>query len=71
MFPADLCHEEWMKTVKPSLAYDETKDFIRARANHSGDSQDKGELGGGRSVHAQKQRAENSDTRTGRAGNSG
>ena len=27
MFPADLCHEELMKTIKPSLAFDENKDF--------------------------------------------
>lgn len=27
MLPADLCHEQWMKTIKPSLAYDENKDF--------------------------------------------
>ena len=27
MLPADLCHEELLKTIKPSLAYDESKDF--------------------------------------------
>ena len=27
MLPADLCHEELMKTIKPTLAYDENKDF--------------------------------------------
>ena len=27
MYPADLCHEEWMKTVKPALAFDENKDY--------------------------------------------
>lgn len=27
MLPADLCHEELTKTIKPILAYDENKDF--------------------------------------------
>lgn len=27
MYPADLCHEERMKTVKPALAFDENKDY--------------------------------------------
>ena len=27
MFPADLCHEELMKTIKPSMAFDENKNY--------------------------------------------